>query len=52
VLAVEPGGDDGSDEELGAVGIRAGVGHREQARLRVLELEVLVYACASLTPPF
>jgi hypothetical protein len=27
VLAVEPGGDGGGDEELGAVGIFSGVGH-------------------------
>jgi len=27
VLAVEPGGDGGGDEELGAVGVLAGVGH-------------------------
>ena len=28
VLAVEPRGDDGGDEELGAVGVWAGVCHR------------------------
>ena len=42
MAAVEPGGDDGGDEELGAVGIGAGVGHAEEERLAVLELEVLV----------
>ena len=35
-------GDNGSNEELRAVGVLAGVGHREQTRLGVLELEVLV----------
>jgi hypothetical protein len=42
VAAVEPGGDDGGDEELGAVGVGAGVGHAEKEGLGVLELEVLV----------
>jgi hypothetical protein len=32
VLAVEPRGLDGAEEELGPVGVRAGVGHREDAR--------------------
>ena len=42
VPAIEPGGDDGSDEELGAVGVGAGVGHGEHEGLLVCELEVLV----------
>jgi len=42
VAAVEPGGHDGGDEELGAVGVGAGIGHGEQERLVVGELEVLV----------
>merc|ERR1711879_967243 len=42
VAAVEPRGDDGGDEELGAVGVGAGVGHGEEERLVVGELEVLV----------
>src|SRR6478735_7829677 len=42
VLAVQPGGEDGGDEELRPVGVRAGVGHREQTRLVVLQGEVLV----------
>jgi len=29
VALVQPGGDDGGDEELRAVGVRAGVGHGE-----------------------
>ena len=42
VAAVQPGGHDGRDEELGAVGVGAGVGHGEEERLVVGELEVLV----------
>jgi hypothetical protein len=39
VLAIEPRGDDGGDEELRAVGVGAGVGHREETRLGVAQLE-------------
>ena len=42
VLAVQPAGDDGGDEELGAVGVGPGVGHAEEEGLGVLELEVFV----------
>jgi len=42
MAAVEPGGDDGGDEELGAVGVGPGVGHGEEEGLVVGELEVLV----------
>jgi len=42
VLAVEPVGLDGAEEELGAVGAGAGVGHGEDSGAGVLELEVLV----------
>ena len=42
VAAVEPGGDDGGDEELGAVGVGPRVGHAEEEGLVVGELEVLV----------
>src|SRR5262245_11273211 len=42
VLAVEPGRDHGRDEELRAVGVRAGVGHGEEERPVVFALEVLV----------
>ena len=42
VLAVQPRCDDSGDEELGTVGVSTGVGHREEAGLGVLQLEVLV----------
>ena len=42
VLAVEPRGDNGGDEELRAVGVGASIGHAEQEGLGVLALEVLV----------
>jgi hypothetical protein len=42
VLAVEPGGGDGADEELGAVGVGPGVGHGEDAGAGVLADELLV----------
>jgi hypothetical protein len=42
VLAVQPRGNDGGDEELGSVGVGSSVGHGEQERLVVPELEVLI----------
>ena len=42
VLAIQPGGLDGADEELRAVGVGAGVGHGEDTRAGVLQGEVLV----------
>jgi hypothetical protein len=42
VLAVQPRGDDGGDEELGSVGVGSGVGHGEEEWSVVSELEVLV----------
>jgi len=42
VLAIEPGGDDGGDEELGAVGIGTCVGHGQQSRFGVSSLKVLI----------
>ena len=42
VAAIEPRGDHGGDEELGAVGVGAGVGHGQHEGLLVGELEVLV----------
>ena len=43
MLAIEPRGLDRGDEELGAVRVLAGVSHREEADLVVLEREVLIY---------
>jgi hypothetical protein len=42
VASVEPRGDDSGDEELGAVGVGAGVGHGQQTGLVVLKGEVLI----------
>ena len=42
VLAVEPGGLLGGDEELGPVGVLARVGHRQPAGAEMLQLEVLI----------
>ena len=42
VAAIEPAGDDGGDEELGAVGVLAAVGHAQETLASVLELEVLI----------
>jgi hypothetical protein len=42
VLAVEPVGDNGGDEELRTVGVGSGVGHGQEERSVVSELEVLV----------
>lgn len=39
---IEPTGDHGGDEELRAVGVGAGIGHREQKRAVVLLREVLI----------
>jgi hypothetical protein len=40
--SLQPRGLDGSDEELRTVGVGSSVGHRQQSRLGVLELEVLI----------
>jgi len=48
VLAVEPGGDDGGDEELGAVGVGSCVGHGEETGLGVAEGEVLISKLAAV----
>ena len=42
VLAIEPRSLDGAEEELGAVGSGASVGHGKDTRAGVLELEVLI----------
>src|SRR3546814_8872939 len=55
VLAVQPGGGDVGDEELAAVGVRAGVGHRQHAALVAdavvgLVLEAVAGAAAAGAP--
>jgi hypothetical protein len=47
-LAVEMGGGHSGDEELGAVGVGASVGHGEETRLGVLLDEVLVVESAAV----
>jgi len=42
MLAIQPLGLDGAQEELGAVGVGAGVGHGENTGASVLQLEVLI----------
>lgn len=42
MLAVQPGGLDGANEELGAVGVGTSVGHRQDTGAFVTELEVLI----------
>jgi len=42
VLAIQPRGRDGAHEELGSVGVRAGVGHGQDTRLVVLHRVVQV----------
>jgi PIN domain nuclease of toxin-antitoxin system len=39
---IQPRGNDSGDEELRSVGVLAGVGHGEQTRLSVLQVEVLI----------
>ena len=47
VSTIEPGGHNGGDEELRAVGVLSGVSHGKDTGLGVLELEVLIYAIQS-----
>jgi hypothetical protein len=42
VLAIQPRSDDGGDEELRAVGVGTSIGHGQQTRLGVLQVEVLI----------
>lgn len=48
MLAVQPAGIGGADEELGSVGVRPGVGHGQGALAPVLESKVLVLKLASV----
>lgn len=42
VLVVEPSGLDSANEELRSIGVGASIGHAEDARAGMLELEVLI----------
>lgn len=42
VTVIQPGGLHGGDEELGSVGVRAGVGHRHDSGAGVSQDEVLI----------
>lgn len=42
MLAVQPGGGDGAQEELRTVRVGPSIGHRQDARASVLQLEVLI----------
>lgn len=48
VFAVQPGRLDCGDEELGAVGVFAGIGHAEPTRAVMLQLEVLIRETVSI----
>lgn len=48
MLTVQPGGDNGGDEELGTVGVGSSVGHGEEEGAIVLKLEVLVVELVSV----
>lgn len=48
MFAVQPAGHDGGDEELGAVGVFASVGHAEPAGAIVLQFEVLIGETVSI----
>lgn len=50
---VDRPGDDSGDEELGAIGVFARVRHAQQARLAVLQFEILIgklWAVDGFTP--
>jgi len=42
VLAIEPAGNDGGDEELRTIGVWAGIGHGQKSWLGVVDFEVLI----------
>lgn len=48
MLAIQPGGLDCGDEELGAIGVFACIGHAHPSRPVVLQLEVLVWEALTI----
>lgn len=42
MLAIQPGGLSQGDEELGAIGVRASIGHADPSNPIVLQFEVLI----------
>ena len=43
MLTIKPAGWDSGDEELRAIGVLSGIGHREESRFGMFYLEVLVF---------
>ncbi len=48
VLSIKPGSLGGSDEELGSVGVGSSIGHGQETRTIVLQLEVLISKLGSI----
>lgn len=48
MFAIQPWSLDRGDEELGAVGVFAGIGHAEPTRTIMLQLEVLIRETVSI----
>lgn len=48
VFAIQPGGLGQGDEELGAIGVGASVGHADPPNAIVLEFEVLIRKCLTI----
>ena len=48
VSSIEPGGLDGGDEELGAIGVLASISHAQVTWPLVLQLEVLIWKLVAI----
>lgn len=48
MLAVQPGGLDGGNEELGSVSVLAGIGHGQKTRASVAKLKVLILEASTV----
>lgn len=48
MFAIQPGGLSQGDEELGAIGVRASIGHADPPNSIVLQFEVLVRKCLTI----